>query len=66
MKNKMKTKKTITKRFKVTGSGALKRKQANKNHKAWGRTVKQRRQARKSELVHSTDQKRIAQAFQGK
>lgn len=66
MKTKMKTRKSITKRFKVTGSGALKRKQANKNHKAWGRSVKQRRQARKSELVHTSDQKRIAQAFQGR
>jgi len=65
MKNKMKSRKAITKRFKITGSGKLKRKQANKNHKAWGRTVKQRRQARKSELVSASDQKRINQAFQG-
>jgi large subunit ribosomal protein L35 len=65
MKTKMKSRKAITKRFKITGSGKLKRKQANKNHKAWGRTVKQRRQARKSELVSASDQKRINQAFQG-
>lgn len=65
MKTKMKSRKSIIKRFKVTGTGALKRKQANKNHKAWARTVKQRRQARKGEYVSKSDHKRIAQAFQG-
>ena len=65
MKNKMKTKKAATKRFKVTASGALKRKQCGKNHKAWGRTVKQRRQLAKASYVNSTDQKRISQLFQG-
>ena len=65
MKNKMKTKKAVTKRFKVTASGKLKRKQCGKNHKAWGRTVKQRRQLAKASYVNSTDQKRIAQLIQG-
>ena len=64
MKNKMKTKKAVTKRFKVTASGKLKRKQCGKNHKAWGRTVKQRRQLAKASYVNSTDQKRIAQLIQ--
>ena len=61
----MKTKKAVTKRFKVTASGKLKRKQCGKNHKAWGRTVKQRRQLAKASYVNSTDQKRIAQLIQG-
>ena len=65
MKNKMKTKKAVTKRFKMTASGQLKRKQCGKNHKAWGRTVKQRRQLAKASYVNSTDQKRIAQLIQG-
>ena len=65
MTNKMKTKKAVTKRFKVTGNGKLKRKQCGKNHKAWGRTVKQRRQLAKGAYVNSTDQKRIAQLIQG-
>ncbi len=64
MKIKMKSRKSIVKRFKVTGSGALKRKQANRNHKAWARTTKQGRQARKTEYVSKSDHKRIAQAFQ--
>ena len=65
MKNKMKTKKAVTKRFKVNGNGKLKRKQCGKNHKAWGRTVKQRRQLAKGAYVNSTDQKRISQLIQG-
>lgn len=65
MKNKMKTKKAVTKRFTMTASGKLKRKQCGKNHKAWGRTVKQRRQLAKASYVHSTDQKRMSQLFQG-
>ena len=65
MKNKMKTKKAVTKRFTMTASGKLKRKQCGKNHKAWGRTVKQRRQWAKASYVNSTDQKRISQLFQG-
>lgn len=65
MKNKMKTKKAVTKRFKMTAGGKLKRKQCGKNHKAWGRTVKQRRQLAKGAYVNSTDQKRISQLIQG-
>ena len=65
MKNKMKTKKAVTKRFTMTASGKLKRKQCGKNHKAWGRTVKQRRQLAKASYMNSTDQKRIAQLIQG-
>ena len=65
MKNKMKTKKAVTKRFTMTASGKLKRKQCGKNHKAWGRTVKQRRQLAKASYMNSTDQKRISQLIQG-
>ena len=65
MINKMKAKKAVTKRFKLTASGKLKRKQCGKNHKAWGRSVKQRRQLAKASYVNSTDQKRISQLFQG-
>ena len=65
MKNKMKTKKAVTKRFTMTASGKLKRKQCGKNHKAWGRTVKQRRQLAKASYVNPTDQKRISPLFPG-
>lgn len=56
---KMKTKKAASKRFKYTGSGKLKRKQAFRQHDAWGKSTKQRRQLSKSALVHESDQSRI-------
>ncbi|MFA6739275.1 MAG: 50S ribosomal protein L35 [Bacilli bacterium] len=62
---KMKTKKAAAKRFKVTGSGQLKRKQAYRQHIAHGKTTKQRRHLRKATMVHPTDQSRIQELFQG-
>jgi large subunit ribosomal protein L35 len=56
---KMKTVKSAAKRFKRTASGKLKRKQSNRQHDAWAKTKKQRRQLSKSALVHKTDAKRI-------
>ena len=65
MKNKMKSNKSVTKRFKKTGSGELKRKKANRNHKAAAKTVKQRRQLGKPGYVSESDKKRISRAYQG-
>ena len=65
MKNKMKTKKAVTKRFTKTASGALKRKQCNRNHKALAKSPKQRRQWGKPAYVRKADQGRIAQFIQG-
>lgn len=62
---KMKTKKAAAKRFKVTGSGKLKRKQAFRQHDAWGKSKKQRRHLSKPGLVHETDQTRIKDLFPG-
>ena len=62
---KMKTKKAVAKRFKMTAKGTLKRKQARRQHRAWGKSIKQRRHLRKSALVHETDLKRISELFQG-
>lgn len=58
-KVKMKTKKAVSKRFKLTGSGKLKRKHAYRQHDAWAKTKKQRRQLSKSTLVDKTDHARI-------
>ena len=65
MKNKMKSKKAATKRFKMTAGGELKRKQCGRNHQAWARSKKQRRQLSKPAYVSKQDQGRIAQLFQG-
>ncbi|HET6785494.1 MAG TPA: 50S ribosomal protein L35 [Erysipelotrichaceae bacterium] len=56
---KMKTKKALAKRVKVTGSGKLKRSHAYVSHFAANKSHKQKRNLRKSTLIHSTDFKRI-------
>jgi large subunit ribosomal protein L35 len=52
----MKTKKAAAKRFKVRGSGSLKRAQAFKRHILTKRTTKNKRQLRGSTAVDSADQ----------
>lgn len=54
---KMKTKKAAAKRFKVTGSGKLKRNKANKSHILTKKTTKRKRNLRKSTLVDDTNVK---------
>ncbi|MGL5042289.1 MAG: 50S ribosomal protein L35 [Culicoidibacterales bacterium] len=58
-KVKMKTHKGLAKRVKKTGSGKLKRWSAFTGHLAANKSVKQRRQLRKSGLISSGDMKRI-------
>jgi large subunit ribosomal protein L35 len=48
---KMKTNKSITKRFRVTGTGKLKRNQGNKRHLLSGRTSKRKRQLRRTVIL---------------
>ena len=62
---KMKTKKAAAKRFKITGSGKLVRKQAYRQHDAWGKSKKQRRHLRKNTNVHETDVIRLKNCFPG-
>ncbi len=56
-KQKMKTKRAAAKRFKVTGSGKLKRNKANKSHILTKKTTKRKRNLRKSTLVDDTNVK---------
>lgn len=56
---KMKTHRGLAKRVKKTGTGKLKRWSAYTGHLAHNKSVKQRRQLRKSNLVSSGDYKRI-------
>lgn len=62
---KLKTHRASAKRFKRTGSGALKRFRAYTSHRFHGKTKKQRRQLRKAALVHSGDFKRIKSLLSG-
>jgi len=56
---KMKTKRALAKRVKVTGTGKLKRWSAYTSHLSHNKTHKQKRHLRKAGLVHATDCKRI-------
>ena len=56
---KMKTSRAAAKRFKLTGSGKIKRWKAYKSHILTKKAAKRKRQLRQSTLVHESDQKRM-------
>lgn len=56
---KIKTLKGAAKRFKVTGSGRLKRFQSSKSHLLTKKPAKRKRALRKADLVSPADVKRI-------
>ena len=56
---KMKTNKAAAKRFRVTGSGRVKRPKAGGNHGMQEKSRKRLRRLRKNDMVDGTFQKRI-------
>ena len=62
-KIKNKSRKSISKRVKVTGSNKLKRHSAYTSHLALNKTTKQKKNLSKSKLVSSSDRKRWKKAF---
>lgn len=58
---KMKTKSSAKKRFKLTGTGKIKRKHAFKSHILTKKETKQKRNLTKMGLVHDSDEKNIKQ-----
>lgn len=60
---KMKTHKGAAKRFKMTGSGKIKRRRANKGHILEKKSPKRKRQLRPSGLVADGDVKTIKRAL---
>ena len=58
---KMKTKKAAAKRFKMTGSGRVRRSKAGKQHRMMrgDKGPGRRRRLRKNDMVHPSDEKRI-------
>ncbi|MFQ5951962.1 MAG: 50S ribosomal protein L35 [Candidatus Omnitrophota bacterium] len=56
---KQKTKKGVRKRFKLTKTGKIKRAKAGKRHILSKKKRKRKRSLKKSDLVHSTMQKKI-------
>ena len=55
---KIKTKKAAAKRFKVTGSGKIKRTRAGKNHKLNNKSGKTIRTLRKQDYVSKSEEKK--------
>lgn len=56
---KMKTHRGAAKRFKTTGTGKVKRRQANKSHILEKKAPKRKRQLRPSTLVATSDEPKI-------
>ncbi len=56
---KIKTRSGVKKRFKLTGTGKVKRSKAFGNHILTTKSSKRKRNLRKSALVHSTQMKKI-------
>jgi len=57
----IKTKKSVAKRFKITGTGKLMRSRAGKRHLLQGKSAKRRRNLGTSKQVDPTDAYRILQ-----
>jgi large subunit ribosomal protein L35 len=56
---KMKTNRAAAKRFKVTGSGRIRRSKAGLNHNMQEKSRKRTRRLRKNDMVDSTMEKRV-------
>lgn len=56
---KMKTRRSAAKRFKLTGSGKIKRNKANFAHILTKKTSKRKRRLGQSDVVAPTDEKRV-------
>ncbi len=57
---KMKTNRAAAKRFKVTGSGRVRRSKGGGNHGMQEKSRKRLRRLRKNDMVHSSMDKRLA------
>ncbi|TCL60900.1 LSU ribosomal protein L35P [Hydrogenispora ethanolica] len=56
---KMKTHRGAAKRFKVTGSGKIKKNHAFKRHQLECKTSKRKRNLRKAEIISHGDERRV-------
>jgi large subunit ribosomal protein L35 len=56
---KMKTNGSAKKRFKITGSGKIKRKRAYGSHILTSKTAKRKRKLKQTAMVHESDMKGI-------
>jgi large subunit ribosomal protein L35 len=58
-----KTRKSAAKRFKITGTGKIKRTRSGKRHLAECKSAKRKRQLAKSTLVHDSDVRRVKRSL---
>lgn len=58
-KNKIKTKRAAAKRFRVTGSGKIRRNKAYKGHRTAQKSPARKRRLRKATLVSKADTKNV-------
>ena len=58
-----KTRKSVSKRFKVTARGKVVRTRAGRRHLAECKSAKRKRQLAKSTLVHDSDSARVKEAL---
>jgi len=65
-KNKMKSHRGAMKRFKITGTGKVKRNKAYKSHILTKKTPKRKRGLRQSTILSKADHKRIKSVLVGK
>ena len=56
---KMKTNRSAAKRFKMTGTGKLKRNKANKSHILTKKSTKRKRNLRKSTIIDESNEKNM-------
>jgi large subunit ribosomal protein L35 len=63
---KMKSVSSAKKRFKLTGTGKIKRKHAFKSHILTKKTTEQKRRLTKSGLVHKSDEPNVRLMLQSK
>lgn len=63
---KVKSNRSASKRFKITGTGKLKRKHAFKNHILTKKSTKRKRALGHMAIVHKADMDRMQMLFRGK
>ncbi|MDR2846868.1 MAG: 50S ribosomal protein L35 [Mycoplasmataceae bacterium] len=60
---KQKTKKAVSKRFKVSKTGKVMHKHTNRSHRAFGKTTKQKRHSRKTATMNAASSDRIGRCL---
>tara|TARA_B110000438_G_C15502725_1_gene516403 strand:- start:177 stop:377 length:201 start_codon:yes stop_codon:yes gene_type:complete len=66
MKNKIKTKKAVAKRIKITGKGKLKRYQSGKRHLLEHKNTNSKRNKRKASNISSADMNKVKKTLPGR